>query len=94
MTKKLISEIKFKRIIISASLKQTINNPVTIAFKRILITPVIIILRNVIIDIPIPKITIVANTILGFFRRLWFYDAIPLWAMDGETLADLDYSES
>jgi len=94
ITKKLTSEIKLKRIVISASLKQTINNPTTIALKRILITPVIIILRNVIIDISIPKITIVANTILGFFHRLWFYDATALWVMDGETLADLDYSES
>jgi len=94
ITKKLTSEIKLKRIVINASFQKTINNPVTVALKRILITPVIIILRNSIIEISIPKIAIVANTILGIFPRLWFYDATALWAMDGATLDDLDYSES
>ena len=94
ITKKLTSEIKLKRIVINASFQQTINNPVTIALKRILITPVITILRKTIIEISIPKIAIVANAILGIFPRLWFYDAKALWTMDGETLGDLDYSES
>ena len=94
ITAKLTSEIKLKRIAISASFQQTINNPVTIALKRIIITPIITILRNTIINISIPKITIVANTILGFFRRLWFYDETALWVMDGETLDDLNYFES
>jgi len=94
ITKKFISEIKLKRIVINAPIEQTINNPVTIALKRILITPAIRILRNTIIDISIPKIAIVANATLGNFVRLWSYDATALWTMDGETLSDLDYTES
>jgi len=93
-TSNFISEIKLKRIIITASFKQTINNPVDIALKRVIITPAIKILRNIVLDISIPKITIVANAILGIFPRLWFYDATALWVMDGETLSDLDYTES
>ena len=93
-TSNFISEVKLKRIMISASFKQTINNPVNIALKRVLITPIIKILRNIVLDISIPKIAIVANAILGNFIRLWSYDATALWTMDGETLGDLDYSES
>ena len=94
ITANFTSEVRLVRIIIGGFFQQTKNFPITIALKRILITPAILIMRNSVIDIIVPKIAIVASATLGYFRRLWFYDSMELWEMDGITLGDLDYSES
>jgi len=95
LTWKFVSEVKLKRILINAPMKQTTNNPVTIALKRIIITPVMIMLWGLgLVDISIPAIVIVANSIVGEFYPLWAYDPQDLWEMDGVSLGDLYYLES